>query len=320
MSRRIGFIVGWLILFNCITVFAEPRLEDLALEKYQLYETTTVDLHDAIKDPGNEYLIRCYANEELVDEQYGLFGNQLVSYTFKGADLVGKNVYLEIEGYNSTEKARIEKKILGNPNGSVEIKEVNGVVVADCLDFANTEAYMYEWYLNGELVSKESGYNVGVEDYGKSLFCVVTSIETSYSVKSNVLILQKDTVRVIGKTLDINKYGEWIHGVTGKWYLRKDGTHPVGFKDEAGILHYDWQMIDEKWYAFNELGYTVTGWIIDYDDNTYYLEDSLVSGWQFIDGNWYYFSELHDGTFGRMLNNCVTSDGYRLNEFGFWEE
>lgn len=326
--KKIKIVLGLLCILSILNaniVYAEPKLEDLELVNYNLYTTTIIDLHDAIKDPGNEYLIRCYANEQLVDEEYGLYGNQLVSYTFKEPSIVGKMVYLEIEGYNSAEKARTEKKILGSAKGKVILHRKGSFVQAYCSEFGMTDNYRYDWYVDGEL--KKSGFDSFYEVMtgDKSIQCRVYSLQTYYSVDSETLSLLD--YQVIRGPVDINAKGEWINGISGKWYQRRDGTHPVGYRDELGLLHYDWQLIDKKWYAFDDFGYLETGWIKDYDGAEYYFsednqigENELFIGWHLINGSWYYFNTENGSNYGQLIKNAITPDGYKVDDRGVWLE
>lgn len=77
--------------------------------------------------------------------------------------------------------------------------------------------------------------------------------------------------------------GEWKSEGNRLWYRHEDGTYTRS----------DWEMIDEKWYLFDEEGYVRTGWV----------------EWK---GEQYYCQE---GT-GEMLKNTTTPDGYVLDDEG----
>ena len=58
------------------------------------------------------------------------------------------------------------------------------------------------------------------------------------------------------------------------------------------------------------------------DGETYYTNsvEGLKVGWQLIDDKWYYFNDIHDGSYGKLLRNTVTPDGYIVNDLGIWIE
>lgn len=303
-----------------LTTLAEPKLEDLELNNYSLYSTVTIDLHDAIKDPGNEYVIKWYANEELVNEVYGLFGNQIITYQYVMEDCVGKQVYASIEAYNTKEVAKTEKRILEPAKGKVNIKQDGNTVKVEYSDFDNTTEYSIDWIIDNSIKNGLETYKINSVDIGKNIRCKVTSLNTNHSVLSNSLIIGSENTSLVGKT---NKKGEWINGVNGRWYSYSDGTHPVGVKRENGRIEYCWELIENKWFAFNDMGYAVDGLIIDNKDGeTYYTNsvEGLKVGWQLIDDKWYYFNEIHDGSYGKLLRNTVTPDGYMVNDLGIWIE
>lgn len=76
--------------------------------------------------------------------------------------------------------------------------------------------------------------------------------------------------------------GEWTQNEKGFRWTDTDGTRPVN----------SWAAVDGRKYYFGEDGYMVTGWI----------------EWK---GNWYYL-----GPEGDMQTNCLTPDGYIVDENG----
>lgn len=325
MKRQLGLVSLSLILaiVSMINVKAEPKLEDLPLDNYRLYSTVTIDLHDSIKDPGNEYEIRWYANEELVNEIYGLFGNQTITYQYIMADCVGKEIYAVIEAYNTKERVTTEKKILEPASGNVVIAQNDKTVVTDISGFDATDDYDYTWIVgNIQKDNKESIYTINQDDIGKTIYCLVKSKNTTHEVVSNRITLGLKDYSVYTPNKKVG--GEWINGLSNRrWYQRKDGTHPVGEKQLDGSIKYTWEEIDGKWFAFNELGYATNGFILDGTDNNIYYTDSIEGlnvGWQEIDGKWYYFSDVHDGFYGKLLKDTTTPDGYEVDENGIWIE
>lgn len=78
--------------------------------------------------------------------------------------------------------------------------------------------------------------------------------------------------------------GHWCLDQYGWWYSNTDNTYPRN----------TWQVIDEKYYFFNESGYMRTGWIY----------------WNNL---WYYC-----GPDGALLANTRTPDGYYVGGDGIW--
>ncbi len=110
--------------------------------------------------------------------------------------------------------------------------------------------------------------------------------------------------------------GTWMLDSVGWWYRYENGTWPAG-----QWLYLSWQNRSD-WYYFNDAGYMVTGWYHDTAAGCwYYLHPKadgtrghMYTGWHLIDGKYYYFNSS-----GRLLVNCVTPDGYRVNTLGEWE-
>lgn len=78
--------------------------------------------------------------------------------------------------------------------------------------------------------------------------------------------------------------GIWLYDSKGWWYRNPGGSYTVN----------NWQLIDDRWYYFNEHGYRMSGWIL----------------WK---GIWYYC-----GSDGAMLTNARTPDGYLVGADGAW--
>lgn len=276
MIKKLGTLGIPLVamILSILPVYGEPVLDDIPLDNYRLYSTVTIDLTDSIKDPGNEYVIRWYANEEQVNEVYGLFGNQLVTYTYCIEDNVGKQVYATIEAYNTKEIAKTEKRLLESPSGDVSLIQNKDKIVLSISNFDNTSEYDIRWYLDDKEITNDSDiYMVKPEDIGRSMYCIVRSLNTNHYVISNKLVVTNPEVKVYIK--NSNSTGEWINGISGRWYLRRDGSHPVGEKLDNGDIKYAWEKIDGKWFAFNELGYATDGYICDANDGKTYLTDSI---------------------------------------------
>ena len=69
--------------------------------------------------------------------------------------------------------------------------------------------------------------------------------------------------------------GAWLLDSVGWWYCNADRSYTVN----------NWQLIDNKWYYFNEVGYMKTGWL-EYKGQWYYLdpENGVMQTNRTIDG------------------------------------
>ena len=73
--------------------------------------------------------------------------------------------------------------------------------------------------------------------------------------------------------------GSWRTYSQGKKYQRGDKSYITG----------QWEMIQSKWYYFNQDGYMQTGWQ-QIDSKWYYLDKDgiMQTGWLEYQGNWYF--------------------------------
>ncbi|WP_297418467.1 N-acetylmuramoyl-L-alanine amidase [Clostridium sp.] len=109
----------------------------------------------------------------------------------------------------------------------------------------------------------------------------------------------------------------WNRNDVGWWYCT-DTTNKYYYTSRNG-----WKEIDGEWYIFDIRGYALQdAWYQDenYKD-WYYLDDEckMVRGskdkplWRWIDGGCYAFAED-----GKMYCDCVTPDGFTVDEDGAW--
>ena len=120
---------------------------------------------------------------------------------------------------------------------------------------------------------------------------------------------------------DNSSIGEWELGWNrneiGWWYCSNlENKYYYTSQD-------DWKEIDGEWYIFDSRGYALQdAW--HYDESNakwYYLDDKckMIRGnnekplWKWIDGSFYAFNE-----YGQMYCDCVTPDGWRVDENGMW--
>ena len=101
----------------------------------------------------------------------------------------------------------------------------------------------------------------------------------------------------------------WKQDQTGWYYIGENGSNAAN----------QWLELQGTWYWFDGNGYMATGWR-NYTDGSYYYFDpatgAMVSDrWIQDGGAWYYLSAD-----GKLLTNGTTPDGYRVNEYGIWDE
>lgn len=109
----------------------------------------------------------------------------------------------------------------------------------------------------------------------------------------------------------------WNRNNIGWWYST-DNINKYYYTSKNG-----WKCIDGEWYIFDDQGYALeNAWYYDEDEgHWYYLDEKckMVSGqkdkplWKWIDGGCYAFDEE-----GRRYCDCVTPDGWRVDESGMW--
>lgn len=109
----------------------------------------------------------------------------------------------------------------------------------------------------------------------------------------------------------------WNRNNIGWWYC-VDVINGYYYTSQNG-----WKCLDVEWYIFDSQGYALqSAWYYDKSDGCwYYLDENckMVYGekdkplWKCIDGGCYAFDED-----GRMYCDCVTPDGWQVDENGLW--
>lgn len=98
---------------------------------------------------------------------------------------------------------------------------------------------------------------------------------------------------------------KWITSGNRKWYRHADGSYTKN----------DWEVIDGKYYRFDNEGWMVTGWK-KINDIWYYMDkttgERYGEGWHWIDGNCYYMNAN-----GEMAADTWI-DGYYVDASGKW--
>lgn len=149
-------------------------------------------------------------------------------------------------------------------------------------------------------------------------------VEVRNGVKTTYVDEQREVFDTINKHYDfkwaLDKKGDWrlyIRRLNGR--LIELSNVWVGLDrmviDEDG---HDKQIID--YYYFDYYQKMVTGWLIDKDGNTFFLNTDdkelgrMARGWTKIGDNYYYFDQN-----GRLQRNIITEDGFYVDDEGKWQ-
>ncbi len=83
--------------------------------------------------------------------------------------------------------------------------------------------------------------------------------------------------------------GEWIE-IKSEWINQKKWK----FRKQDGTYVKGWQLIEGKWYFFDENGYQVTGSYISPESEAvyYFHEDGTMARDEVVDGRLYYMGEM----------------------------
>lgn len=144
-----------------------------------------------------------------------------------------------------------------------------------------------------------NGSSVGTSKVTSNAYYDFSSIMTrpaSYSFKVRAVNAANNTIKsdwMDSDTVNIDEnqaalfragatsFG-WKQDEAGWWYQNQDGSFTKS----------NWQVIDEKWYFFDEIGYMRTGWI-EWEGKSYYCTEQ-----------------------GDMLMNTTTPDGHTVDAAG----
>ena len=112
----------------------------------------------------------------------------------------------------------------------------------------------------------------------------------------------------------LNASGAWI---PGKWYYSKSAGKYWYSYPNGGYPKDAMELIEGKYYCFNEDGYMVTGWHFDDNWNAwFYFDESgarVQGGWYWINGNCYYFY----GDNGILATDTYIDENY-VDASGAW--
>lgn len=158
-------------------------------------------------------------------------------------------------------------------------------------------------------------------------FGLKPSLNRFFKLKNYILPLV--TVNIIVVLILLGKFVEGPK----KWIKDDNGWRSYRVFENAYETDM-WDEINDVWYYFDENGYALSEEWLETDTGNYYFSDScaLVTGWELIDGEWYYFdsggrafsgwiesdSDWYYCEDGKMWYDCMTPDGYLLDEDGKW--
>lgn len=148
---------------------------------------------------------------------------------------------------------------------------------------------------------------------------IKNGVKTTYADKPRALL---DTLK---KPYDfkwaLDKKGDWrlyIRNMTGRLVSTSNMWVNIARK-VTGENGSELQVVDYYYFDYHEK--MVTGWLIDKDGNTFYLNTDenelgrMVRGWQKIGNDYYYFNQQN----GILLKNAITIDGFYVDEEGKWK-
>lgn len=145
-----------------------------------------------------------------------------------------------------------------------------------------------------EYMTKEGYYYYEIRAIGKD------SNDAKYRKSSEYILSSDQPMDDMGDT-----DGRWKNYTEGKKYIGEDGNEIVN----------QWYKIVDKWYYFDEKGYSVTGWR-QIGASWYYMDTNgiMLTGWQKVNDKWYYLNE--DGSMAVGWKMAAPNQWYYLNPDG----
>lgn len=150
-------------------------------------------------------------------------------------------------------------------------------------------------------------------------------VECLFADSDDVEVYNGDVIAraIVNGLIGVGSSGEmdwklgWNRNEVGFWYCT-DLENRYYYTADNG-----WKEIDGEWYRFDKRGYALqSAWYYDEGYRCwYYLNDECKMArawkdkvlWMWIDGGCYAFDDA-----GRMYCDCVTPDGFRVDESGEW--
>lgn len=145
-----------------------------------------------------------------------------------------------------------------------------------------------------EYMTKEGYYYYEIRAIGKD------EKDAKYRLSSEYIT---STDRVLDDLGDTE--GSWKNYAEGKKYIKETGEACVN----------EWYKVDDRWYFFDEAGYSVKGWKL-IGSSWYYMDEDGVmqTGWQKINDVWYYLED--SGAMATGWKMTAPNQWYYLNADG----
>ena len=147
-------------------------------------------------------------------------------------------------------------------------------------------------------------------------------------IKNGVKTTYADKPRVVLDTINKHYDYKWTLDKKGEWrlYIRRLNGKLIELSNLW--VNQTRMVIDEDgndkvivdYYYFDYYQRMVTGWLVDKDGNTFFLNTDekelgrMARGWNKIGENYYFFDQE-----GRMQKNMITEDGLYVDGEGKWQ-
>lgn len=194
------------------------------------------------------------------------------------------------------------------------LEVVHGEIVELSVSQTSETTYVIDAKVKAEFGLDDGIYDVYVEAKADedNPFAGMTVTETIVTcVEWN--LFNDGSIPVMDSRLEVD--GTWIQAQdgTGRWWFK----HPDGTYMKNG-----WELINGKWYRFDQYGWMQTGWVKDSEvlsdgikSYWFYLgaDGAMVTGWLWDGSNWYYLQEDGKMATGWLWNG---NHWYYLNPNG----
>lgn len=147
-------------------------------------------------------------------------------------------------------------------------------------------------------------------------------------IKNGVKTTYADKPRVVLDTTNKHYDYKWTLDKKGDWrlYIRRLNGKLIDLSNlwvnqtRMVIDEYGNDKIIVDYYYFDYYQRMVTGWLVDKDGNTFFLNTDekelgrMARGWNKIGDNYYFFDQE-----GKMQKNMITEDGFYVDGEGKWQ-
>lgn len=239
-------------------------------------------------------------NEELNDRKYDIV-----------QDAYDKTNELTKENEEKSLK-ELETNLDAQNEAIANALEVTKATYQTVYDQLNMLAQQYNFNLTDSLTSPWLNAQSAIDSYQQAIGKVQSNVSIDTSKIQGTTPSQNQTVPTKNEssTQNLNKSanGTWIKQGSQWWYQHADG----------GYTSNGWELIDGKWYKFDQSGWMQTGWQSWGTDSNgqaiwYYMnDDGSMAANKWIEGKYYVDAS------GKMLRNTTTPDGYQVDANGVW--